>query len=300
MDKSIDFNKIVVFCKTVEMGSFTKAATVLRQPKSRVSRAVSSLEAELGVQLIYRTTRQFRTTTEGLNFYKEVKGAVESIQDQVRSISESTEEIIGPIRITVPEDIANEFFGEICLEFMKVHPKVQIELIAANQVLDLAKESIDIALRIGELKDSSMRVRKVGYTSAIAFATPEYLSRQTSKPTLKNLSEFEALCFEPMSPNNTWHLLSGRKSKQIEVKPKITSTSSIIIRNMLLASQGVAILPEMLMREPLAKGEVVHLFKEWQTPAAPVHFLMPAQKEVSYKVKTFVEFCLDRLRPHFS
>lgn len=165
--EQLDLNQIRTFVKLVQSGSFTKAAEVLRQPKSRVSRRLAALEKDLGVQLIYRTTRQFQLTETGRTYYERAQGLIDGLESLSLEVNEATTEVSGVIRVTASDDMGLKYLPIILDEFSKLYPRIRFEIVLSQAYVDLVKESVDVALRIGALKDSSLRVRKVGFLKNI-------------------------------------------------------------------------------------------------------------------------------------
>ena len=168
--EQLDLNQIQTFVKLAQAGSFTKAAQILRQPKSRVSRRLAALEKELGVQLIYRTTRQFQLTETGRAFYEKAQGLIAGLEALSAEVSDTTTQIAGVIRITASDDMGVKYLPPILDEFSRLHPQIQFDVVLTQSYVDLVKESIDVALRIGHLKDSSLRAKKVGSLKNIFIA----------------------------------------------------------------------------------------------------------------------------------
>src|SRR5207253_8088426 len=158
---SIDLNQILIFIKVVETGSFTKAAELLKQPKSRISRRLAALEKSLGTQLIYRTTRQMQLTETGKDYFRRCSPLIQDLENANNAMTTHAEEISGVLRITAPEDYGKMILAPLIDDFIKKHPKVKAEVILSGAYLDLVQESIDIAIRIGNLKDASMKSKRV-------------------------------------------------------------------------------------------------------------------------------------------
>lgn len=288
-------NQIRTFVRLVQAGSFTKAAEVLRQPKSRVSRRLSALEKELGVQLIYRTTRQFQLTEMGRVYYERAQGLIEGLESLSTEVSEATAEVSGLIKITASDDMGVKQLPLILDEFSKQYPQVRFELLLTQAYVDLVKESVDVAVRIGILKDSSLRVRKVGIVKNIFVATPGFLERYRQ---WEDLSQFSSLPFVGLTVMPKLEVFRGAEGKKMTLKPNLVCTANnpAMLVEMALLGKGVAFVPEFLCVDHLRSGRLVHIYKSLRGNEVPVSIVTPEQKEVSLKVKKFSEFAAKRLK----
>lgn len=293
--EQLDLNQVRSFVQLVQAGSFTKAAAVLRQPKSRISRRLAALEKELGAQLIFRTTRQFQLTEVGRNYYERAKGLVEGLESLATEVSEARSEISGLIRLTASDDMGMRLLPTILDDFTKHYPQVRFELILTQAYIDLVKESIDAGIRIGHLKDSSLKVRKVGVVRNIFVATPGFLERYRHHDDINELGN---LPFVAMTMIKKIEFVKGAEVRRLDLKvdPMFTSNNPAMLLEIALLGKGVAFLPEFLCREPIRTGRLIHLHKSYQGSEVPVHLVSPDQKETSLKVKKFLEFLAKRLK----
>jgi DNA-binding transcriptional LysR family regulator len=296
--EQLDLNQIRTFVKIVQAGSFTKAAAVLRQPKSRVSRRLASLEKELGVQLIYRTTRQFQLTEMGRAYYERAQGLVEGLESLSNEMSETTSEVSGLIRITASDDMGVKYLPSILDEFSKQYPKIRFELLLSQAYVDLVKESVDVAIRIGNLKDSSLRSRKVGAVKNIMVATPGFLERYRQ---WEDLSQLESIPFLGFGNSGKIEALRSSDNKKVVLKinPIMSSNNPAMLEQLVLLGKGMAFIPEFLCRAHIQEGRLIHVHKSLRSAEVPVNLVTPEQKEVPLKVKKFSEFAAKKLKGLF-
>ncbi len=160
MKTSFDLNRTYYFIKIVEAGNISKAAGILNEPKAKLSRNLALLESELGVQLVYRTTRQFKLTEAGMIFYQNSKDHLNALVAASTTLKDNDEQISGLLRITAPDDIGIHVVTRIINDFSAVYPLVQFDLIYTNDMLDIVKLGVDLAFRVGGLKDSSLIQKK--------------------------------------------------------------------------------------------------------------------------------------------
>lgn len=293
--EQLDLNQVRIFVKLVQAGSFTKAAEALRQPKSRVSRRMAALERELGVQLIYRTTRQFQLTEMGRLYYERARGLVEGLESLSTEVSDTTAEVSGLIKITASDDMGVKHLPVVLDEFSKQYPQVRFEVFLAQAYVDLVKESVDVAIRIGILRDSSLKVRKIGSVKNIFVATPGLLERYRHWEDINQLS---SLPFLSLSVSPKIEVLRGNEGKKWSFKPNVTFSSNnpAMLLELALLGKGVAFIPEFLANEFIKAGRLVHIHKGLRGAEIPISIVIPDQKEIPLKVKKFTEFAAKKLK----
>lgn len=296
MPHSKDLNRLHVFREVALAGSFSKAAVILKQPKSRVSRNISQLERDLGVQLIYRTTRQFQLTPSGKDLLQKTAPLLSELQNTLEQITTEADEISGPVTVTVPEDIGTELMGKICHDFLTLYPKVQLNLVQTNQFLDLVKETVDVAIRIGAGRSSTMIQRRVGTVDMVLVMSPALLSHQAPLHQLTDLERFPFLAFTPLIRQRPHLKLSkGRESQTLKFKAHFSSNNFFPLRQMAVLGGGVALLPAFLVRDQINSGQLVQVFKEWSVEGSPINILIPHQKEPPLRLRRLMDFLSLRL-----
>lgn len=296
--KGIDLNRVSDFLKIVEMGNITRAAIALGEPKAKLSRSLALLEKELGVQLVYRTTRQFQLTQSGLNFYRETKIQIEGLAASIDSVKAQDEVIEGPIRITAPEDFGNNVVTPLVSEFSKLHPKVQVRLVYSNEVLDLVKLGIDVAFRIGNLKDSSLIVKKLGRIEFVVVATASYLEKSAALSEPADLLNHQTIGISVVE-ENIWKLESAGGTTRIRLKPSLIANTFTSVISLALHGAGVAFVPRFLAEESLQSGKLVRVLSSWGSAGMPVQLTMPQQKKVPARVRSFFDFSARRVARYF-
>lgn len=296
MALNVDLSGLQIFREVVQAGSFSKAALILKQPKSRVSRHIARLEKELGVQLIYRTTRQFQLTQAGQDLFRRTLPLLSELNSTWEDLSAASDEVSGPIRVTVPEDISSEFMGRLCREFMTLYPKVQIGVWSSNVTIDLVRESVDVAIRIGKVKDSTMIQKKIGEVDLIFVASPEFVARNGEVARIDRVEEIPFLAFSPAELKRySVKVTNGREKRTLRLRTTFASNNFFTLRQMALHGGGFALISKFLAREYIARGELVHVLREWATEPVPIQILIPHQKEAPIRVRKFVEFAAARL-----
>ena len=172
-----DLNDMAVFAKVVETGGFTMAGEAIDMPKSNVSRRVSRLEERLGVRLLERTTRKIRMTELGEIYYTHCRRIIEEAEHADARVSQALEIPRGQLRVSASVTVGQNIISPVLGQFVKEYPEVKVQMTLANRRVDLVEEGFDIAVRVGQLEDSSLVARLLGKSELALFASPDYLKR---------------------------------------------------------------------------------------------------------------------------
>ncbi len=284
----MDLNEIKVFVQVVQSGSFKSAALQLGMPNSTVSSKVSSLEKNLGVSLLRRTTRKLNVTPAGLNFYQEALAAIEQLRMAADRATEKQQEASGLLRITAPVELGISVLPGITQSFLKKFPHITLEFVLSDRRIELISEGIDLAIRAGELQDSSLIAKKMGLASFALFASPFYF-KNTQKPQHpRELSEHDCLSFKTLGMRQ-WKLSNGKSTLSVPIKEKMTSNDLSLIKALCIAGNGIALLPTFLCQDDLKRKKLIPLLSDWRANSSPVHFVYPAQKFMQPKLRAFID-----------
>jgi DNA-binding transcriptional LysR family regulator len=296
----MDLNQLAVFVRVVDAGSFTKASRSLKQPKSRVSRRIAALERDLGVVLLYRTTRQFHPTEAGRALYAQTRDHVYALDAAASSLRENAAEVSGVLRVTATTDVGSALLGAVIGELATLHPKMTVDLHLSEDVVDLVRDGMDLAVRIGALKDTSLKSRALGRIIFIVVASPDYLARAPRLEAVADLSAHQVLAFSSAGVDSVWTLRApGKREEAVKIRAQFRANNPRILLDLALAGKGVALLPEFLCVDALKDGTLQRPLKHATKPW-PVHFVWPGQRETPPKVRAFVDLVVEHLKPYFS
>ncbi|MFK7827120.1 MAG: LysR family transcriptional regulator [Oligoflexales bacterium] len=280
----MDYNLLKIFIKVAELGSFTKAAKILNQPKSRVSRAITKLEAELEVELIRRTTRKTSLTDNGKEFFHSISPLLEALNSELAKVSSKQEEMSGVIRITASQDIGQTLVAQAISIFNAKYPLVQFQTFITNDFLDLTKENIDIAFRAGKLKDSSLIQKKILSVNFVIVCSPIYIEKYGSISSTNDLLNHKFLSFRKMEQIFF--------DQSLHIRPLMVSDSIPMLLNMTLNHEGISALPDYFCKEHLERKELIKLIPSWKSKTENIHILYPPSKNISRKVRAFIELVI--------
>jgi DNA-binding transcriptional LysR family regulator len=294
----MDLDAVRVFVKVVQAGSFSQAARQLGMPNSTVSARVAQLERQLGVGLLQRTTRRLRLTEAGESYFRRASRAVEEIFSAEAQVSSTHSDPQGSLRITAPIDMASDCFANLISEIRKAHPKISVEFVFTDEVVDLIAQGMDIAIRAGHLKDSRLVARRVGTACWTPFASPSYLRKAGTPIHPRELRNHALVQFTRMGREH-WRLSRGKHLVSVPLPHQVMVNDFTLVKSLAMSGNGIALLPTYACRTELGLGTLVRVLPEWVGKADPVHVVYPAQKFVPAKVRAFADLAADRLKQVF-
>lgn len=288
------------FVRVVETGSFSAVANEADATQSAVSKQVAALERELGVKLLTRSTRALSPTEEGARYFEQVRRLVAEIAETESALKKGVGQLSGWLRLA-----ASVGFGRLKLmpfvqSFLARHPQVKIDLRLDDGFVDLIEQGIDVAVRIGELPDSSLIARRIGATRRAVVAHRSYLRslRDGLRPPVApdDLSAHNCIVYTEHAARNAWVFTAGAgaadpvgTTRMVRVEGNLQTNSSEVMRASILAGMGIGYSPTWLFESELASGEVQELLSDWATPLMPIHLVSPSERRHSAKVKAFAD-----------
>ncbi|MDK2777123.1 MAG: LysR family transcriptional regulator [Pseudomonadota bacterium] len=294
--EEFDLNEMAIFVHVVEAGSFTGAAKNLGLPKSTVSRKITQLEERLGVRLIQRTTRSLRLTDTGNAYYNQCARILSEIEEANIAVTQMQSTPTGTLRITAPVLFGSTVLSGLVAEYMELHPQVVVDMVLSDQRLDLVQEGIDVAFRIGQLEDSSLIGRYLGDVRGILCASPDYLDKSGIPANPDQLNDHQLIT---SSSWLQWNMKGPEEQEaNIQVKPRLQVNDFASLYAMTLSGAGIAPLPLLIASPAIRSGDLVPLLCDWPFEASPIHALYPSNRHLSAKVRSFVDFVIDSIRPN--
>ena len=290
-----DLNRIAVFVRVVETGSFTGAAAALRLPKSSVSRSVARLEHDLGVRLLQRTTRSLHLTDAGHAYYEQASRALAGLDEAQASVSEMTTKPRGTVRVTTVLDIGVNVVAGIVARFVRQNPEIHVEMVLTGRLLNLVEEGIDLAVRAGTLDDSSLVARKVGTLEARLLAAPGYIRRRGTPRTVAELAGHDCVIFRGRRGAGTWALTGPKGVERVEVSGPVSADDYAFLRQILLAGGGIGLLPWTTCTGDIERGRLVRILAEYSAPGGALHVVYPSAQYVPQRVALLRDFLVKGL-----
>ncbi len=277
------------FAAVVKTGSFTRAAARLDLSKSVVSRHVTALEKTLGVQLLYRSTHRLSLTEAGERFQLHCRD-LENVAGQAAAFATSTRaQPQGLLRMTLPQTLVVSPVGALIARFQKLHPAVQLDVRVTSLQVDPVEEGFDLALRIGDLKDSNLVCRKLRDVRILAVAAPSYLKRRGHPRTAAELKEHDCLNFSEFESRARWPARDSR-SKPVILSGSLSTNSGVLLMHALVAGQGIVIGPDLMFEPHLKRRQLrVVLDAEMREPTG-LYAVYPQGRYASVNRRALVDF----------
>jgi DNA-binding transcriptional LysR family regulator len=289
----LDLNDIAVFARVVEAGSFTAAARLLGIPKT-VSRRIASLEREVGVRLVQRTTRSLNMTDAGRLYYEQSSQALRTIEDANLRLAEARAEPSGTIRVSAPVGLGAHFLTSMAFDFLAAYRKAKVELHLTDDTLDLVGNRIDLAFRTGILPESTLIARKLGSTHRILCASPDYLARCGVPAALADLARNHCVIASQSTGNVHWVLDGPRGQETVAVSGRFAANELQAVFAAAIAGCGIAQLPYRVAEAPIRNGRLRHVLGDYTTPVGGLYAVYPSSRHFSPLVKAFIEIAADR------
>lgn len=287
MIDDIDLNTLPLFIATVEAGSFTRAAERLGCTKTKVSLNIRALEAHLGLALFSRTTRQVTLTEAGQQLYQTCQPLLVQLRESLSDAGTSARTLGGTLRITAPGDHMAQSLAPAAAEFGKCHPNLTIELRSGDKVSDMVSEGIDLAIRMGWLKDSSLRAQKLGEFQQTVVASPGYLEVMGVPAHPSELSHHRWIEFTPLPSALTWSFEKAGERVQVQMNSHLKVDSTSAIHSLIINGAGLSVLAGNVCQQ---YPELVPLFPDWQLPSGGIYAVFPPGAFIPAKVRSFVDF----------
>ena len=291
MAKLPDFEALAIFAKVVELRSFAGAAGELALSKATVSKAVTRLEERLGARLFNRTSRRLALTDAGQRLSERAARLLadgEAAEDEALAQSTSPR---GLVRLAVPMTFGIKAVAPLLPEFLQAYPDVSIDLHLSDATVDLIGEGFDAGLRIARLPDSSLIARRLCAMPRYTVAAPSYLKRHGRPTHPMHLAQHKCFGYAYLSTPNVWHYTNAA-GEQASVRPagQLRVNNGEALMPALLAGVGIADLPDFIVGEAIASGEVEVILKGWKQPEGAVHLVMPPGGPRPARVEVLADF----------
>ncbi len=296
------FDAMQAFARVVEAGSFTKAADTLHMSKTSVTQLVQQLEARLRVKLLNRTTRQVRLTADGAVFYERAVRLLADLDDAETSLSGAAALPRGRLRVDVPSPFANLILVPALPAFHARYPDIQIDMGVSDRVVDLIGENVDCVVRGGEPTDQGLVARRVGDLRLGVYAAPGYLQRLGTPAHPRELedSEHRIVGFLWARSGKALPYAMRRNTETVHIQGRyvlaVDDGNAYLAAG--LAGLGLLWLPDYMALQPLARGELLPLFEDWQLEPMPMYIAYPPNRHISLKLRVFIDWVIELMNEH--
>lgn len=287
-------SEMEAFVSVVEQGGFTNAASKLGISKSAISKHVSGLETRLGVRLLNRTTRRVSPTELGLSYYDRAIAILADARAADEMITAMQDTPKGALRISAPVDLGNNQLSRAISAFLQKYPDVSVNMTLNDTFVEIIAEGFDVAIRIGQLVDSSLRARKLSETEIKFVASQKYLDANGTPETIDDLAKHHLLHYSNLSTGNTWNIIApSGEERQIRAAGRLTVNNGGSLLRAAESGLGIARVPCFIIEDAITKGRVIPILENLPEQRTSIHAIYPAGKFVQPTLRAFIDFLVE-------
>jgi len=287
-----EMDDLAAFAILVEAGSFTLAAQQLGCSKGQLSKRISQLEAQFSVVLLQRTTRRLSLTAAGAALLPQAQALVVQVERARQALARLKDDMVGPVRMTVPVSLGETFFDGLLLEFSAQYPQVQIELDLSNNYRDLSRDGFDLAVRSDVGNDERLVARPLLAWHELTCASPAYLEQHGEPSTPQSLAEHHCLLNSHYSGREEWLYHQQHELLRVRVSGPFASNHYSLLKKAALAGAGIARLPSYLLQAELADGRLRWLLRDYQTRRMPMYLVHPYQGGLPKRTQVLADYLI--------
>lgn len=282
------------FVTVADVKGFATAARKLGRSTSNVTRLIAGLEASLGIRLLQRTTRSVTLTDAGDRYLRSIRDVVAGADEAERIARAQIIEASGRLTIAAPSAFGRREVAPVVSALLEKHPSLCVELLLADRVMNLVEEGIDVAVRIGTLDDSSLRVRTVGHTRRVLVASPGYLEKRRAPRRPAELASHAIIRFIPIAPANEWRFVSRGGEQRVSLTPVLSTNDVDVAIGHALRSGGVTAALSYQVANELRSGRLVEVLRGFALPPVPIQVVYPTGRLMPASLKAFIELAVSR------
>ncbi len=295
MDKLSVMN---AFRRIVERGSFARAAEDLGVSPALLSREIKLLEESLSTVLLTRTTRSMSLTDAGQLFYDEALGILDAVSQIETRIRDGAGAIRGHLKVNASSSFGQTVIAPILPRFFDAYPDLRLTLSMDDRVIDMVEGGFDVSIRISSaLSDSALVARKLGTMRQQVFAAPSYLDSVGAPETPQDVANHRIIGFLLADHLTTWTLHGPSETVSVDLDPPVRVGNSLVLRDLLVAGQGIGTLPDFVSRDAVARGDLVRVLPDWELPAPEIYAVTTSRLGMDAKVTAFLDHLCITLRP---
>jgi DNA-binding transcriptional LysR family regulator len=293
IDRGVNMDRLTsmaVFVAAAEEGSLSKAARRFGLSVSMAGKHVTAIEAELGIRLMQRTTRQLSLTDAGRAYSSRCKRILEEVEDANREAGDAQRAVRGVLRIAVPLTFGAMYLGDVIARFLDAYPEVAVETMLSDRYVDLLNDGIDVAIRIGKLLLSELVAKRLAPCRMVFCASPKFLDRFGIPRTADELRRAPRLAFSEAVSAGDWTLTDPKgQTHLIDGPARLAANDMQMLLAAALSGSGVAYGPTFVFGESIAAGDLVTLLPEHKTSDFAIHALYPSARNISLKTRRFID-----------
>jgi len=282
---------VLEFVAVVETQSFTQAAKKLKTSVAQISRRVSAMEERLAVKLLIRTTRKISVTEAGQTYYDHCRNLVEGLEAAELAVTQMQSTPKGLIKVTAPVAYGESYIVPLLHDFLELHPQIDLDVNLTNLTLDLVENGIDVAIRLGRLKDSSLIAKRLASRQLYVCGTSTYLEKYGTPHTLSELTHHNCL----VGSSDHWHFKDNKVEKSVRVNGRIHCNSGVALLDAASRGLGLVQLPDYYVQDALNSGALIEVLSDYRDDKEGIWALYPDNRNLSPKVRLLVDYLAERL-----
>ncbi len=284
------FEDMRCFVQVADLQSVTRAAESLSLAPSAVSRRLKDLETRLGAQLLTRTTRRMSLTDAGQVFYRRCRQILADVDEAEAEVSNEGRSLTGQLRIAAPLSFGLAHLTPVICSFVERHPGLLVDVDVSDRLIDLVGEGVDLAIRIGSLRDSTLIARKICDVQMVACASPGFLARHGPIAGPDALRTLPTLCYVGSERGDIWHYRDATgEEASVQVSVRLRATNGNMLRDAAIAGLGVVRQPSFIVAEALERGDLVRVLPEVAWTGLAIHVVYPETRHLSAKARAFID-----------
>jgi len=285
------FEDLRAFVQVVESGNLTRAAATLKVATSAVSRRIKELETRLGTQLLHRTTRQMRLTATGETFHARAVEILQALDEAEAEAGDHARALTGPLRIAAPLSFGHSHLAPILIEFARAHPGLELDVDLSDRFVDLVAEGHDLAVRIGNLSDSSLIARKIATVRLAVAAAPAFWTAHGRPAHPADLAGLPVLSYTGGGRINAWHYRDADGERiDLDLPVALSSGSGEFLRDAAIAGLGMTLQPSFIIEAAVRTGGLVPVLTDWQWPTVTIHAVYPQTRHLPARARALIDF----------
>ncbi|MGY3231745.1 DNA-binding transcriptional LysR family regulator [Luteibacter sp. HA06] len=300
MASDVNLNRLSVFVALVRAGSFTAAAQQVGTTKAMVSQHLAKLEEELGVTLLVRSTRKMSLTDAGERFHEDCARVMADAESAIARLGECRDTPMGVLRVAAAGDHGPTIVAPALAAFAERYPQVSVELVVGDGIVDLIAERFDLSIRLGWLRDSSLRAAKLASFRQCLVASPAYVAKHGTPATPADLAAHRWITLTILSAPTRWTFTDVRGNEHaVQTRSAATANTTLAAYGFVAAGLGISVLPDYVVKADLDAGRLVSLLPAFRLPEGGVHAVYPG-RQPSVKVRAFIDLLRERLSLEFA
>jgi len=292
-----DIVDVLAFVRVAETGSFARAAERMGLSKPVLSRRVARLEEQLGARLLTRTARGAQPTEIGESYYARAANVLAELEAAQEVVAEAVTQVAGPIRLSAPISFGTRYLGPALAEFAQRHPRVELDVSLDDKTVDLVGGGFDLAVRIGDLKDSALIARKLAPIRSVVVASPAYIEAQGRPARPADLADHELLAYANVPGGELWRFRVGDRWESVRGRSRFRSDNGDLLRSAAVAGLGVVAMPSFIASASIQSGELEVILRDFALKEVALWAVMPPGRASTARVRALVDFLVERFGP---